>query len=442
MASWNADGQTNASGLLDGVCDIVEADGPDLLRRWDRHHVFWDARLAAGLDPTVRVILARPGPEGQATDRAGTRIDGVNFASHDHLSLVSHPGLCDAVAETIERYGVHGGGPISGLGATLPLILLEERVAEFLSCRSATVFPTGWAAGYGAVRVLVSPSDHVVMDSLVHDALREAAAAATRNLHRVPHVDTDAFARRLAAIRSRHRTAGILAITDSTFAIDGAVPNLRLLRDACRAHGATLLVWLAHDLGATGDGGLGAIGDAGLAGEVDVLVGSFASVFASTGGFVATDAPGLKQALSLHAPTLAGSCALSPVQAATALAALEIVRSAEGARRRRRLASNIGRLRDGLASRAFDVIGPPGAMVPVLLGDLGTARAMTRAAQYGGALIDLIEHPFVSRGASRWPLRVMADHRDEHIDRLVEIAVAAREAAATKPDHADREQRR
>lgn len=435
MTSGNKDFDTDTAGLFAAVPDAA-SDGPDLLRRWDGHQAFWDRCLEAGFGSASRVILSPIRPEVQATDRSGRRIDGINFASADHLSLAAHPVLRDAAASAADQYGVHAGGPVARFGGSVPLTRLEERLAEFLSCREATVFPTGWAAGYGTIRALISQGDHVVIDSLAHTHLHNAAAASTRNIHRVPHADAGAFLRRLASIRSRDERAGILAVTESVFPVDGSVPDLIALHDACRAHGATLLVWMGHDLGSTGDGGLGLVGRAGLLGEIDILVGSLARVFASTGGFVASDAPGVKLALRLHAPGLADSSAMSPVQAAIALAALDIVRSAEGARRRRRLAANVRRLRDGLAARAFEVLGQPGAVVPVLLGDVAIGRAMTRAMQNGGALVDLVEHPAVSHRTSRWALKVMADHRDEQIDRLIAIAVTAREQSAAAAEGA------
>ena len=52
---------------------------------------------------------------------------------------------------------------------------------------------------------------------------------------------------------------------------------------------------------------------------------------------------------------------------------------------------------------------------------------MTRAAFADGAVVNLIEHPIVSRTSSQWRLQIMADHSHDHIDKLVSIAVKARE---------------
>jgi len=425
----DGEAMSEAPALSGAAADFAHPGVPDLLGRWDRHQAFWDARLTAGLDPTGRVTVGRIGAEIRAMGRGGEPLSGVNFASGDHLSLAPHPAVREAAVEAVGRFGVHAGAAATLSGGSQPLIRLEERLAEWLCCREATVFPSGWAACYGAVRALVRPGDHVVMDCLVRPAVQEAAAAATRNVHPMPHAMHDAFAGRLSRLRAENPRAGILVVTETAFALDGAVPDLRALRDACRQHGATLMVVASHDLGATGDGGHGFLGRQGMVGEVDVLVGSLSSVFASPGGFVAGDAPGLRGALRHFASPLASSCALSPVSAATALAAFDIVASVEGAQRRRRLAANVARLRESLAARAFHVLGEPSGVVPVVVGGLAAARLMTRAVLEMGAMVNLVEHPSVSRGGSRWPLQVMADHTPEQLDRLVTVAIVARERA-------------
>ncbi len=409
--------------------------GPDLLRRWDDHHTHWQARLVEGLDPTARLLLGRIAPDSRAMTRGREVVGGLNFASSDHLSLAAHPAVLAAASAALAKFGTQAGGTAAAQGRSLPLQQLEEALADLLCCREASVFPTDWAAGYGAVRTLVGEDDHVLIDALAAPCLREGAQAATRNLHPMPHGAIEAIIHRLARLRAADAKAGILVMTESVFTLDSSVPALRWLRDACLRHGATLLVRLGHDFCASGDGGLGFLGREGVIGETDIVVGSLSGVIGASGGFVASDAPGLAQALRLRASTLHASAALSPLQAAIALAGLGIVASAEGAQRRRRLAANIERLRASLQARAFQVLGEASAVVPVLLGEHALARRLTRAAIAAGALVDLIEHPAVSRGGSRWPLMVMADHTAAQIDTMVEIAVAAREAARPEDGH-------
>jgi glycine C-acetyltransferase len=407
--------------------DFVGTDGPDLLGRWGCLGRFWDARLAARLDPYFRVSIERTRPECVVLTRNQEEINGINFAAHDYLSLAYHPALRQAAIDAVGRWGVHTTGSIVDQGGSVPLLVLENRLADFLCCSEVATFPSGWAAGYSAVRALVRELDHVVIDSIAHDCLQEGAVSATHNVHRVLHASHEAISRRLAEIRDRNASTGILVVTQSLFPLDSSAPDLRAIQDACRAYKATLLINAAHDLGAIGDGGLGFVGEQGMIGEADIIMGSFSKTFGSNGGFVASRQVGLKQALrTLPGPYLCSN-ALSPIQASIVLAALDVVRSREGAQRRRKLATNFQRLRDGLKGCAFRVLGRPSAIVPVWLGNVAEARLMTRSTLANGALVTLTEHPVVSRTSSRWRLQVMADHSLEQVDKLIAIAVAARE---------------
>jgi glycine C-acetyltransferase len=411
--------------------DFMQTEGTDLLGRWRRLGRFWDARLAARLDPHFRVAVDQPRPECGVLTRSRERLNGVNFAAQDYLSLAYHPALRQAAIEAVGRWGVHTTGSIAEQGGSVPLLLLEERLVDFLCCSEVATFPTGWAAGYTAVRALVRELDHVVIDPLAHDCLQEGAVSATHNVHRVLHGSHDALCKRLGQIRSSSATAGILVATQSLFPLDSSVPDLRAIRDVCRAYKATLLVNVSHDLGAIGQGGLGFVGEQGMVGEADVIVGSFSKTFGSNGGFVASRDVGLKQALrTLPGPYLCSN-ALSPVQASIVIAALEVIRSREGAQRRHQLAANVQRLREGLKVHGFRILGRSSAIVPVWLGNVAEARVITRSALANGGLVTLTEHPVVSRTSSRWRLQVMADHSAEQIDRFIEVAVSARQEVAS-----------
>ena len=428
--SFEPPGGVALSGL---ASDFRVLSGSDLGVRWAPHRTYWEARLAAGLDPYCRTLEERIGPEAVVRTRGQERMYGVNFASHDCLSLGSHPKIVAAATEAMARWGVHGGGSASRQGATLPLSLLEERISEFLSCGETVVFPTGWAAAYGALRTLVGENDHVVIDVGAAPYLIEGATAATRNVHRVGHCSLQGTQEALRHIRDRDSDCAIMVVTQAFFPREASVPDLRGLLTACRERDAVLLVSVAEDLGAIGEGGTGFVGEAGLAGEIDLVVGSLSRTFVSAGGFVATRLAGIGHALRTFCEPLVSSCTLSPVQAAIAHAALDIVRGPEGGERRAHLMRHVMGLRGALAARAFRVMGQPGPSVPVWLGSTEDARLMTRAVLAGGGLVDLLESPDVPDGEARWCLYPMADHDDVHIVLMANVAHAARETTGLTP---------
>jgi glycine C-acetyltransferase len=412
------------------VAEAFDAEHPNLLDRWDRHHEWWRERSSAATDSYCRTVLGRIGPESGTRARDGRAYHGVNFGSQDYLSLSSHPAIMAAAKDAIDRFGVHSAGSATLMGNTVLTHELEENLADFLGYDDCIVFPTGWAAGYGVIKTLVRDTDYIVIDRLAHASLMEGARNATRNVFSFRHLSNEDVASRLERIRRKHSAAAILVVTETAFSMDSDVPDLKPLIDICRHWGATLMVDAAHDLGAIGPGGLGFIEQQGLTGQVDILMGSFSKTFASNGGFVACNHRALRMALRFGCGPATFSNAMGPVQAAVVLKALDIVRSPEGDRRRERLMDNSCRLRDRLSAAGFKVLGEPSAIVPTILGNAALSRLTTRYALENGAIVNLVEYPAVSLNTCRWRLQVMADHTAQQISQLVDVASRARTRAA------------
>jgi 7-keto-8-aminopelargonate synthetase-like enzyme len=409
-----------------------------LLDRWQVVHEWFEARALKKLDPYCRQTIARISPTTTALDRWGRTVAGANFASQDYLSLASHPEVIEAACRTARDLGVHSAGSATLMGGTALAHELERQIAAFLGMKDCTLFSIGWAAGYGIVKFLVTPQDHVVIDILAHACLQEGAKASGAKVHLSPHNSVEAIERRLKRIRRNAPAAGILVVTESLFSMDSDTPDIVAIQNLCHAYNATLLVDVAHDLGAMGTTGRGALEMQAMLGKVDVVMGSFSKTFASNGGFVATNRPALKVALRFCCGPLTFTNALSPIQAAIVLKALDIVRSDEGDRRRKRLLRNATDLRDALAAEGFEILGAPSAIVPVVLGSSAVSRRITGLTLERGALVNLVEYPAVSLNSSRWRLQVMADHQPEHIEALVKAACVARDIAASEDTGEDK----
>lgn len=118
---------------------------------------------------------------------------------------------------------------------------------------------------------------------------------------------------------------------------------------------------------------------AGFLDEVDFVVGAFSKSFATTGGFLATRSASVHEFVRMFGGPQTFSSALTPVQTAVAHTALGIIRSPEGAVRRKAVAAVAQRLRDGLEARGHptmgDVLCP---VVPVFIGTTATGLASAR----------------------------------------------------------------
>jgi len=354
---------------------------------------------------------------------------GVNFASQDYLSLSSHPDIMATAMEAVEEFGVHSAGSPAFLGNNRHSIALERKIADFLEMPEAVLFPTGWAAGYSVIRGLVRSADHIVIDALAHSCLQEGANAATRNIYLHRHLDLDHCRHWLQKIRAKDTENGIMVVTEGLFSMDSDSPDIAALQNLCNEYNATLMVDVAHDLGALGDSGRGHIGIQKMLGKVDLVMGSFSKTFASNGGFIACRNRAIKEYLRYYSPSATFSNALSPVQAAIVLKAFQIVGSAEGFALRSELMRNILDLRATLHASGLEFYGDPSAIVAVKTGTEELARLVSRRLPELGLVANLVEYPAVRKGAARFRMQVMAKHTRQNIaDAVARLHKAFTEA--------------
>ena len=382
-------------------------------------------RRQSDLWPYAKSTATAPKTHCEAKNDDGSKIKGVNFASQDYLSLASHPDVKQAAIEAIEEYGVHSAGSAALLGNTRHSILLENRISEYLYGRETVLYPTGWSAGYAAIQGFVRPEDHVVLDVLAHSCLQEGARASTRNIHFHGHLNLRAMERRLQKIRATDTENGILLVTESLFSMHSDTPDIAAMRQLCNEYNATLLVDCAHDFGSMGDDGRGHMGLQNVINDVDIIIGSFSKSFATNGGFISVKDKASAEYLKYYSATQTFSNALSPVQAATVLTALNIIDSKEGMMRRRKLMDNILYMRSEMTKVGLETLGDPSAIVPVRVGAEGLARIASRDLSNLGAIANLVEYPAVPQGGARFRVQVMSDHSSEDVDELVVLMLKA-----------------
>jgi glycine C-acetyltransferase len=403
--------------------------GSNLLQRTGRFHDYIQRRSQYGLWPYSRALQTATGPRTTVSDIHGTAREGINFASQDYLGLSQHASVINAGIEAMRRFGPHSAGSAVLLGNTSLSLELEQRLADLLRMEHVTLYPTGWAAGYGAIAAFVRPRDHVVMDYLSHACLQQGAAAATPQVVHFNHNDAADLRAKLADIRAKNAHTGIMVVTEGLFSMDSDTPDIGALQNACRDYSATLLVDVAHDLGAMGLGGGGALADQGLLGKVDLVMGSFSKTFASNGGFLAAQSPAVKQFAKYYGNPHMFSNALSPVQAGVVIEAIRIVHSSEGHMLRERLLAAVNALRDGFASHGVTCHGSPSAIVPVPFRNDRLARLASRRIAESGVFINLVEYPAVPVGEARLRMQVMATHDPAQAKEAVERIMAARHDA-------------
>jgi hypothetical protein len=157
--------------------DYLTCPGTDLGAKAKAFHAWAQTRVTPGVFPYAKRLGGRPGATAELTLLDGQRHVGLNFSSQEYLSLARHPQVCAAAQAAMERYGVHSAGSTALAGNVEEATALEAELGELLRMPEVLLFPTGWAAGFGAIKGLVRETDHIVID-LGLLALRQGVAKA------------------------------------------------------------------------------------------------------------------------------------------------------------------------------------------------------------------------------------------------------------------------
>jgi len=402
-----------SAALNKSTAHFARPSGPDILKRTETFFAWQDNRRQSNVWPYSRSIEGPLDPQAQIRNEKGHQLPGLNFASQDYLSLSTHPSVIEAGVRALRDFGPHAAGSPMLTGNTPLTRRLETAVAQLLGMPHVMTFTSGWTAGFGTITALVRPEDHIVMDNLAHACLQQGAASATQKVVKFEHLNEDAVEMHLKEIRSTDTKNGILVVTEGLYSMDSDTPDIGRLQNLCHEYGATLLVDVAHDLGALGPGGGGQIAMQNMRGKVDLVFGAFSKSFGTNGGFLASHSAAVHQYVKTYSGSYVFSTALPPVQAALAAESIRIATSAEGDELRASLMRASKALRKEFLDHGIRCIGVPSAIVMVPIGDEKVARVASHLMFERQIFANLVEFPAVAINSARFRMQVMARHTAE-----------------------------
>ncbi|MBT2505718.1 8-amino-7-oxononanoate synthase [Streptomyces sp. ISL-98] len=336
----------------------------------------------------------------------------LDLASNDYLGLTRRPEVTSAAADAARRWGAGATGSRLVTGSTALHAELERELADFCGFEAALVLSSGYAANLAALTALSGHGSLIVSDALNHASIVDGCRLSRADTAVVPHADPDAVRKTLDAHDGR-----ALAVTDSVFSVDGDAAPLPELAEACRAHGAALVVDDAHGLGVLGDGGRGALDAAGLAGADGVVATlTLSKSLGSQGGAVLGPARVIDHLVNT-ARTFIFDTGLAPAAAGAALASVRLLRREPGlAARARTVAASLHR---GLTDAGLSAVRPDAAVVSVLAPSPEAAVRWAADCREAGLAVGCFRPPSVPDGISRLRLTARADLTDQQIEQAV-----------------------
>jgi 8-amino-7-oxononanoate synthase len=293
-------------------------------------------------------------------------------------------------------------------------------LARLKGAQASCVFGSGYLANLGIIPALVGPGDLILIDDLSHACLWAGARLSRAAVVPFRHADVGHVGALLAELRGRHQRA--LIATDGVFSMDGDIAPLHGLAALAHRHDTWLMSDDAHGLGVVG-GGRGSNFVQAVPADVPLQMGTLSKALGSYGGYVCASAA-VVELIRNRARTAVYSTALPPAMAAAALAALDVIEREPGYAALPLAKARAFARRAGLPE-------PASPIVPVVLGEAGTALDASRMLADEGFLVVAIRPPTVPAGTARLRLTFTAQHPDDEIERLAELVRSRVLTAAT-----------
>ncbi len=378
-----------------------------------------DADLRGELDELERAgtfkhmpVLASPqGPEVEMQGRGRV----IVLSSNNYLGLANHPDVIAAGKAALDEFGAGTASVRFICGTFTAHIELEQELADFLGTQAALTYCSCWNANEAVIPSLVDANTVLLSDALNHASIIDAMRLA-KPLRKViyPHSDMDTLERELAACEPGTRR---LIVTDGVFSMEGDLARLPEIVAAARRHDAIVLVDDSHGTGVMGENGRGTHEHFGLVGEIDVLTGTLGKALGgAAGGYVAASRSVCEILAQRSRPQLFSN-ALPVTVAASALAAIRVLRGHP------ELVSSLrertAQFRTRIAAIGYRPLAGEGAIVPIIVGDTARAIRASAALLDEGVFVTGFGFPVVPEGTARVRVQMSAAATSEHIERAL-----------------------
>ena len=341
--------------------------------------------------------------------------DILMFGSNSYLGLTNHPKLKEASKAAIDKYGSGCAGS-RFLNGTLDIhIELENKLAEFVGKDGALVFSTGFQVNLGVISAIPGRHDYIIIDELDHACIIDGSRLSYANkVWKYKHNDMDSLEKLLQ--KCEPDKIKLIAI-DGVFSMEGDIAKLPEIVKLAKKYDANIFLDDAHSLGVLGKNGRGTADHFGVTDDVDMIMGTFSKSLASIGGFVAADNDTINF-LKHNARSLIFSASIAPANAASVLAALELIQ--EEPERLDKLWDNTHYAMKLLTEAGFDTGQTQTPIIPIMIRDDYKTFQLTKSLLEDGVFVNPVVSPAVPSTSSLIRYSLMATHTKAQIEESVE----------------------
>lgn len=357
-------------------------------------------------------------------EQTGTRVrlhgqDMIMLSSNDYLGLSYHPKVIEAGRAAMLKWGTSTTGARISNGSRRFHIELEEKLAQFLGREACHVHAAGYLSCMAGVATFATKGDWIIADKNLHSCMWDGIRLSLAQVERFSHNNPEDLQEVMTTVP---KDAAKLLALEGVYSMEGHIAKLPELIRIGDEYGCFTVVDDAHGFGVLGRQGRGTVDHFGLNDRVDVLCASMSKSLASTGGFVAGSRDVIEY-LRTNSKQTIFSAALSPCQAAVAMASLEVMQ--QEPEHHERLWRNTRRYVDILKSLGLDTWGSETPAVPIVLGSKEPTYRFWQALLEKGVFTVMSIAPAVPPGKDLIRTAISALHTDEQLDRIAEAMAYA-----------------
>jgi 8-amino-7-oxononanoate synthase len=339
----------------------------------------------------------------------------IMFASYNYLALIDHPKLKEAGIKAIEKYGTGTSGVRFLSGTTEVHKKLEAKIAQFKGADDAITYTSGYVTNLAAITALFQKDDLLIIDKIDHASIIDGCILSGARYKTFLHNDMQRLEN---ILKDSDNFVNKIIIVDGVYSMDGDVANLPEISRLARKYQVKVMVDEAHSIGVLGKTGHGIEEYFGLENAVDIHMGTLSKTIPSVGGYIAGE-QSMIDYLRHNSRPFIFSAPIPPVNAAVAIAALEVIENEP--ERVENLHKNMERYRAGIQSMGYNIGKSVTAIVPIIVGEEDETLQLCKMVNELGVFICPIVYPAVSKGTSRLRSHVLTNHTVEDIDEALDI---------------------
>lgn len=343
-------------------------------------------------------------------------IDITMWCSNDYLGMGHHPDVIAAMAAAAQTYGAGSGGTRNISGTSHEHVMLEKDIAALHGKEAALVFTSGYVANQTALMTLgkILPGCIFFSDAANHASMIQGICQSGCEKQVLRHNDVDHLEELLRAAPTEKPK--IIAF-ESVYSMDGDIGKLREIIALAKRYDALTCLDEVHAVGMYGATGAGIAEREGLADHIDVINGTLGKAFGVIGGYIAGDAL-LIDAVRSHGSGFIFTTSLPPAVCAAARASIRILRQSPDIRTRHQQV--VAGVKTALAAACIPMLPGPTHIVPVMVGNAETCRAMSDMLLYTHHIyVQPLNHPTVAWGTERMRVTPSPLHGAQDISHLV-----------------------